>query len=302
MNHSSASSAQMKRSTPQFQETGRTPSFREGNQGAQMIEEPRTPPPAQLYPNSHSHRCLRLSLSPSRIKPLTLAQAEKTVESLHAWEARKTLRIQQLKTELETAEMESATFRPILAPHTVKILIEKDVRDGLLTERHETELLVKESVRTAIMNLPPDAKTHFSAYTFVSSSLPGSRSHSPETDGPNKVAKRNEIWLKERNEKVKRRTKALPLGATFQPRVNGTGKRRDGQGAVTGRGVLVASSSYNQSLSTKATLKQEKTKSDLFSQRQLSPVSRTVSYKAGLDLTSFLKRAKPLIQMKDLGL
>lgn len=285
----------LRRYTPQFQDDGPTPSFR-GEKRAVRQEEGVIAPPLPLYPNSHSQRCLRQSFSQSNSRFLTPSQADRNVETLLAWDARKQLRIQQLRTEVEAAELESATFHPAISQRTVEILMEKDQREAADTERVESHLAIKEKLKQAIMRLPPGTKTHFHAGAFISSSLPSSPRQS--CDGPRNVARRNEQWLRNREQKIDLRKREMPPGATFHPRVN-TARIRTQQQA----GGSTPGSTHSQVSSTKATPNAEdRGKQSTFSARNLSPATKNVSYKAGLDLQSFLTRAKPLIQLRDLGL
>ena len=254
---------------------GATPHFHHLNSTPSLYDH-KTP-----YPNSHTLRCLKLSLTPVRVRPFSPAQFSQTLETLQAWETKKNIKRERLRAEIETAEMETATFHPLLAPNTLRIMKEQDMREALQSTRQEVSLGLKDSVAKALGRLKPGTKTHFDKKAFVAVSLPGSRHGSP---GPQQVAARNGRWLQARNHKIEAQKHTLPPGATFSPRVNKPPRREQ--------------VSYNQS--TKATLKAEEGKFD--SLRSLSPVSQSVSYKAGLDLASFMQRAQPLVAMKDLGL
>ena len=266
-------SAKQTYSTPRFLGAKDTPSS----------QEHKTP-----YPNSHTLRCLKLSLSPKRIRPISPTHFSQKVETLQAWEANKYLKREKLREELENAEKEVTPFHPRLAPNTLRIMKEQDQREGIQTAQSHVSLSLKDSVARALGQLHPDTKTHFNKNAFVTVSLPGSRHGSP---GPQQVAIRNEQWLQTRNQKIRSRKQALPSGATFSPRVNVPAKPRQKE--------LIPSSS-NQS--TKATVRAEVPESKTESLRSLSPYHQSVSYKAGLDLTSFMQRAQPLVPMKDLGL
>lgn len=240
------------------------------------------------YPNSHALRCLKLSLSPARVRPGSPAQFAKTLETLQAWEAKKVRKREQLRCEIENAELETATFHPLLAPNTLRIMKEQDLREALSSTRQEVVLGLKDSVARAVGRLQPGTKTHFDQNAFVTVSLPGSRHGSP---GPQQVAVRNEKWLRAKNQKIQRQKQTLPPGTTFAPRVNVPVKSQRKE---------IGQVSYNQS--TKATIRGEVAEVKQDSLRSLSPVAQSISYKAGLDLASFMQRARPLVAMKDLGL
>ena len=256
--------------TPHFHQVSSTPSLH-------------TP-----YPNSHTLRCLKLSLSPGRVRPGSPAQFAKTLETLQAWEAKKIVKREHLRTEMENAELETATFHPLLAPNTLRIMKEQDMRAALSSARQEVCLGLKDSVARAVGRLQPGTKTHFDQKAFVTVSLPGSRHGSP---GPQQVAARNDKWLQARNQKIQRQKQTLPPGATFSPSVNVPAKSKRREQLQV---------SYNQS--TKATIRAETAEVKADSLRSLSPVAQSISYKAGLDLASFMQRARPLVAMKDLGL
>ena len=240
----------------------------------------------RTYPNSHAQRCLKRTFSPVQVRLFSPTHFAKTLETLQAWEAKRLVKREKLRAEIETAELETATFHPLLAPNSLRIAKEQDMREALLSAQQEVSLSLRDSVARAVGRLKPGTKTHFDHNAFTAS-LPGSRHGSP---GPQQVAVRNEKWLHTRNHKIEMRKATLPPGATFSPRVNPPKPKR--------REPLQAS--YNQS--TKATLRGETAdaKSDSF--RSLSPVSQSISYKAGLDLASFMQRAQPLVALKDLGL